>query len=113
MAVEEWKKKGVIDETDDENYNSSIITAPKKDNEVISSVARRVCVDLSRINDLLEDDANDISIVEDVFEHIGGSVYYSVIDLEAANLQVLFDKDSRKYTSFTYKNVRYQFTIAN
>ena len=109
-AVLEWKQKGVVEESADEKYNSSLITAPKKENGVISNVARRVCIDLSRINDLIEEDSNDIPLVDEIFEHIGDSVFFSVIDLKSAYLQVLLHPNSRKYTSFSHKNMRYQFT---
>lgn len=68
QAVEEWRKSGII--------QSSIITAPKKDIGVISPIARRVCIDLAKINGLIEEETNDIPLVEEIFETIADGVFF-------------------------------------
>ena len=50
-TITDWKNQGIIEKSADERYNSSIITAPKKSNGIITKDTRRVCIDLSRIND--------------------------------------------------------------
>ena len=102
-TIKEWKDMGVIEESVNEKYNSSIITAPKKQNGIISQQARRVCIDLSRINALIEEETNDIPLVEEIFERIGDAVFFSVVDLKAAYLQILLSHDSRGITSFTHR----------
>lgn len=59
---------------------------------------------------IIEEETNDIPIVEEIFENIGRSTFFSVIDLKSAYLQIVLHAESRRYTSFTHRNSRYQFT---
>ncbi len=109
-TIEDWIKNDIIEISLDNNFNSSILTVPKKnDCGIVIENVRRVCLDYQHINNLIVDETNDIPNIWDIFEIIGNALIFSCIDLLSAYLQVGLNENSRPYTSFTYKNKRYQF----
>ncbi len=109
-TISDWLKNDIIEISDDIKFNSIILTVPKKNDQgVIIDNVRRVCLDLRHINKLIEDDTNDLPLIWEIFEVIGGAIVFSSLDLVSAYLQIQLSEDSKRLTSFTFNGVRYQF----
>ena len=109
-TLKEWLEKKIIQIANEFDFNSSILTAPKKNLDgSISEHLKRICVDFRHVNKLLMDDTNDLPIIDEIIEEIGDSQFYSKMDLDSAYLQVGLAEESRRITNFTWKGNSFNF----
>lgn len=90
------------------NYNSPAILVKKKD-EFGSDTDFRFVVDYRKLNENTEIQNFPIPIIDDIFNDLSGSKYFTTLDLKGAFHQIYVDKNSRDYTAFTANNFKYRW----
>ena len=90
-------------------FNSPLLAVPKKDeNGKMTGV--RVCIDIRRVNEHLKnDDKFQLPLIPDLLSSLAHKRYYGEFDLSEAYLQFLLEKESQKYTAFTWDGKQYVF----
>ena len=87
----------------DSNWNSPIFLTKKKNGSY-----RFIC-DLRGLNEQILDDNFPLENLNHILDKVNGDCIFSTCDFSQSFFQVPYDRDSRPYTAFTYKNRRYQF----
>ena len=72
-------------------------------------VEQRLCVDLRKLNDLIETDEFPIPNIDDLLNSVRGCQFYSTVDLCSANWQLELTEESKKFVCFRTSNAHYQF----
>lgn len=91
------------------NFNSPLLLVPKK--SVDGSPKFRLVVDYRKLNRKLIPDRFPLPRMEDIFDNLGKSKYFSIMDLQAGYHQIPLNQNSRKYTAFSTDNGMYQWTV--
>lgn len=111
--ITEWLLLGKISlAPPDSPWNCSLTTVPKKDPKTGEKTGVRVCIDPRPLNLLLEDESFALPLVNDIFDTLQGFVVASALDLAESFLQFPLHSPDRIKTTFTWRNVRYQFVGA-
>ncbi len=61
----------------------------------------RLCVDFRQLNQRTVKDAYALPRIEEVLENLGGSRYYSVLDMKSGYHQVEIEENHKPFTAFT------------
>ena len=85
-------------------FASPITLAPKKSGEI------RFCVDYRKLNSMTIRDSYPIPNIQDIFDTLGGSAYFSTLDLRSGYWQLDLDEESIPKTAFTCHKGLYEFT---
>lgn len=88
------------------HINDPLVSVIKKSGDV------RLCLDSREINKIIETDNEKPRPIEELLYKDNDFKYMSSIYLVASFLQVPLEKDSRKYTAFTFEGKNYEFTVA-
>lgn len=88
------------------NFNSPLILVPKKSTD--GTPKYRMCVDYRKLNRKLIPDRFPLPRIGDIFDNLGRSKFFSVMDLQAGFHQIPLSKDSRKNTACSTDNGMYQ-----
>ena len=94
-------------------WASAVVLARRKDGRL------RFCIDLRKLNERTIKDAQTLPRIDESLDTIGGSKFFSSLDLKAGYWQVEMDEESRPYTAFTvgplgfYECVRMPFGLTN
>lgn len=91
------------------NFNSPLILVPKKSTD--GTPKFRLVVDYRKLNRKLIPDRFPLPRIEDIFDNLGKSKYFSIMDLQAGYHQIPLHQNSRKYTAFSTDNGMYQWTV--
>ena len=103
QEVETMLEKGII-EPSDGPWSSPIVLAKKKDGSL------RFCIDYRKLNEATLKDAYPLPRIEDNLDTLGGSTWFSTLDLISGFWQVDMDDESRAKTAFTVgRGGLYQF----
>ena len=81
--VEEWLEKGVIEKSNNFQFNFPILGAPKKGSDGKKNQVR-VCFDARYLNNHIKDDNYPLPLIREIFESVGRYSYFSTIDLAEA-----------------------------
>ena len=92
----------MIEETSSD-WAAPIVMVPKKDG------TKRLCVDFRKLNAVAKCSAYPIPKIQDIFNVLQGSRYFTSIDLTKGFLQIALDKDSQPKTAFTTCFGQFQF----
>jgi hypothetical protein len=71
----------------------------------------RFCIDYRKINNVTRKDAYPIPRIEDMLDALGGSQWFTTLDLASGYWQVEVDEASQDKTAFVTKYGTYEFTI--
>jgi hypothetical protein len=71
----------------------------------------RFCVDYRKLNSVTKKDAYPIPRIDDMLNKLGGSEWFTTLDLASGYWQVEMDPDSQNKTAFTTEFGIYEFTI--
>jgi transposase InsO family protein len=85
---------GVIEESKSP-FASAAVFVRKSDGSL------RFCIDFRRLNERTVRDAHYLPRIDDTFDRLAGSTWFSTLDLKAGYWQVEMDPDDSKYTAFT------------
>lgn len=86
-------------------WNSPVLMVPKKDGTF------RFCVDFRRLNSITDKDAYPIPRVDETLESLGGTQFFSTLDLASGYWQVELDDESKPKTAFTTRTGHYEFQV--
>lgn len=101
--IEEWKKNGIVQESNSE-YSSPVILVPKK-----NGIKRLVC-DFRKLNNQTKKRPFPMSILEDLFEGLHQANIFTILDLAQGYLQVPIEEDSIHKTAIVAPDEKVEFT---
>jgi len=107
LIDEEVKKMielGVVEESDSP-WSSPIVLVRKKDGTM------RFCIDYRKLNSVTKKDAYPLPRIDESFDTLGGSQYFSTLDLASGYWQVAMDEGDREKTAFTTYSGLYHFRV--
>lgn len=105
--IQEMLKDGIIRESTSP-YNSPIWIVPKKQD--FSNIQKwRIVIDYRKLNDITIEDRFPIPNIEDIFDKLGNSQYFSTIDLAKGFHQIEMDPSHIHKTAFSTANGHYEF----
>lgn len=111
QRVAEWLKDGVIEITTKARWAFPIVVAAKKDQDG-KKTKFRVCLDLRRLNQVIQGDAYPIPRITDVFRNFRNAKYFTTLDMADGYHQIAIDPMDREKISFIWRGVQYQYTCA-
>lgn len=106
-AVSQFLHHKIIEhcpESSKPSYYSAIFPRPKRDGSV------RVIINLRELNQMVDNHHFKMDTVRDVMLLIQKGAWFATIDFKDAFYSVPLSPDSRRYFSFLWKGVTYQFT---
>ena len=71
----------------------------------------RFCVDYRALNDITSKDSYPLPRIDDYFDALGGTTWFSSIDLQSGYWQVAMDPDSIDKTAFSCQSGLFQFRV--
>lgn len=100
--IDELMSEGVI-EPSTSPYSSPCFLVGEKENP-------RLVINYAKLNKIVERVAFPLGDMTDIFHHLRGARYFSVIDLKKSFYQIELTEDSKKYTAFSTNYASFQFT---
>ena len=92
--IEAMAKKGLI-EPSYSAWSAPAVLAPKHDGTL------RFCVDYRRLNELTIPDSHPLPRIDDTLDALGGSSWFSTLDLKSGFHQVSIAEENRSKTAFS------------
>ena len=86
-------------------WSSPIVLVRKRDGST------RFCIDYRKVNSVTRKDAYPLPRVDDILDTLGGSKWFSTLDLKSGYWQVEVDSSSREKTAFTTSEGLYEFKV--
>lgn len=89
-------------------YNSPLLIVSKKPDKD-GNKRFRIVVDFRKLNDCTISDAFPLPNISEIFDQLGSSKYFSVIDLANGFHQVLLNEESKHLTAFSTPTGHYEY----
>lgn len=86
-------------------WSSQVVLVEKKDHST------RFCVDYRTLNDLTRKDSYPLPRIDDCFDALGGTSWFSSIDLQSGYWQLSMHPDSIEKTAFSCQSGLFQFKV--
>ena len=86
-------------------WSSPVVLVRKKDGTT------RFCVDYRRLNAVTINDAYPLPRIDDAFDHLSGSCWFSTLDLCSGYWQVECEDSDRHKTAFATRSGLYEFRV--
>lgn len=102
--VQEMLDQGVISPSESP-WNNPVLLVMKKDGTA------RFCLDMRRLNDCTRKDAYPLPRIDDSFDALSGSCWFSTMDLASGYWQVEIDPQDRCKTAFSAGQGHYHFNV--
>ncbi len=102
--IEEMLKQGVI-ESSQSPWASPVVLVKKKDG------TKRFCVDYRKLNKVTKRDSYPLPRVDTTLDAIGGSSWFSTLDLKSGYWQVKMEERDKEKTAFTAGEGLWQFVV--
>ena len=102
--VEKMKKAGVIEDSTSP-WSSPVVLVKKKDGTT------RFCIDYRKLNQVTRMDAYPLPRIDESFDTLGGSQYFSTLDLASGYWQVEMDPKDKAKTAFSTRTGLYEFKV--
>lgn len=102
--VEEMKQTGVI-QPSSSPWASPVVLVPKKDGSY------RFCIDYRRLNSITKKDVYlyPLPRIDDILDTLGGTKFFSSLDLAASYWQIGMDGESKAKSAFITHHGLYEF----
>jgi hypothetical protein len=71
----------------------------------------RFCVDFTKLNAVTVKDPFPLPRIDDIFDYLSDSEYFTTIDFKSGYFQIPLDKKDRPKTAFSTRDNQYQFTV--
>ncbi|UYV64482.1 hypothetical protein LAZ67_3000918, partial [Cordylochernes scorpioides] len=82
-----------------------IVMVPKKDGN------KRMCIDYRRLNEITLDDRQPLPHIQDMFDRLHGSRFFSTLDVAWGYWQIEMDPQSIQKTAFVTNDGHYEFLV--
>lgn len=105
--VEKLLENNVVQESHSP-WNAPVHLVPKK-MDASGETKFRMVIDYRRLNEITVDDKYPLPNINDLFDKLGKSVYFSTIDLASGYHQIEVEKRDRQKTAFSTQNGHYEF----
>ena len=92
--INELLKAGIIQPSNGP-WSSPLVIVDKKDG------GKRYCVDYRKLNKITVKNSHPLPRIDDILASLGGSKYFTSLDLKSGYWQIEMDKDSIEKTTFT------------
>ena len=102
--IQAMLQKGVIRESTTP-WSSPVVLVRKKDGTT------RFCVDYRRLNEVTRTDSYPLPRMEDCFDSLAGSKFFSTMDLASGYWQIRVKEEHREKTAFVTKSGLYEFVV--
>jgi hypothetical protein len=102
--IEEMLKQGVI-ESSQSPWASPVVLVKKKDG------TKRFCVDYRKLNKVTKRDSYPLPRVDMTLDAIGGSSWFSTLDLKSGYWQVKMEERDKEKTAFTAGEGLWQIVV--
>jgi predicted aspartyl protease len=86
-------------------WASNVLLVRKKDGSY------RFCVDMRKVNELTIKDCYPLPRIDSCLESLGGSCYFSTLDLRSGYWQTEIHEEDRDKTAFVTRSGQYRFTV--
>lgn len=86
-------------------WSSPIVLVEKKDHTT------RFCLDYRALNEITQKDSYPLPRIDDCFDALGGTTWFSSIDLQSGYWQVAMNPDDAPKTAFTCTSGLFQFRV--
>lgn len=109
-VIEEQVKKMINDkiiEPSVSNYNSPILSVPKKSSD--GSKKWRLVVDFRQLNKKILADKFPLPRIDTILDQLGRAKYFSTLDLTSGFHQIPLEEECRKFTAFSTDTGHFQF----
>jgi hypothetical protein len=90
-------------------WNSPLLVVPKKKDK-FGKTKWRVVVDFRNLNEVTVGDAFPLPNITEILDQLGGSKYFSVMDLNCGFHQLELDEESKKLTAFSTPYGHFEYT---
>ncbi len=74
-----------------------------------SDKTKRLCVNYKRLNDITVNDPFPITLIGDILDKVGSSLWFSDLDLKSGYCQIEMHPDDIQKTAFTTQDGHYEF----
>jgi len=101
--ISAMEKYGVV-QPSTSPWASPVVLVPKKDGSL------RFCVDYRKLNSVTRKDVYPLPRIDDILDALGGTKYFSTLDLASGYWQVELDDDAKAKSTFTSCKGLYEFT---
>ena len=102
--IDKLQKAGAI-EPSISPFASPVILVRKKDGTM------RLCIDYRKLNAITKKDAHQLPRIEDIFDTLSGSKFFTTLDMEMGYHQVEVHPDDREKTAFTTPFGLFQYKV--
>lgn len=104
-AIKDWESKGILKKINYSDWAHPVVYVGKKDGTV------RLCADFKAgLNRQIYIEDYPLPRINEIFDRLGGSRYYSKLDLTSAYMHLPVKEESRKYFVINTHLGLYQFT---
>ena len=86
-------------------WSSPVVLVKKRDG------THRFCIDYRALNSVTKPDSFPLSRIEDLLDQLGGSTYFSTIDLASGFWQIRMHPDSQQKTAFSTQQGLFEFWV--
>ena len=86
-------------------WSSPIVPVTKPDG------CTRFCIDFRKVNSVTKKDAYPLPRIEETLNALGGSKYFTTIDLQSGYWQVPLDEASKEITAFSTRKGHFEFNV--
>lgn len=107
QMIDEYEKQGIIEKCHSE-FNSPLLLVGKKD-DFGNKTDLRFVVDYKKLNEVTQLRVFPIPRVDEILDDLGGSEYFSKLDIKGAFHQIKLSEDSQNYTAFTACGFQYRW----
>ncbi|UYV77680.1 K02A2.6-like [Cordylochernes scorpioides] len=91
--------------TSDSPWAFPVVMVPKKDGN------KRMCIDYRRLNEITLDDRQPLPHIQDMFDRLHGSRFFSTLDVAWGYWQIEMDPQSIQKTAFVTNDGHYEFLV--
>ena len=93
------------------SWNSPLLVVPKKGPDG-TYTGYRVCIDVRKLNEILEDDKFPLPRIRNILESLAGNLIFTVIDLKEGFHQFPVREEDQVKLTFTFNGRQFMFTRA-